>query len=189
MVDPHLVGVPDLRSTDPRPTHSPEGALVAYSDVSNILWRERQLLELLRFKLEVEQSLLASGRTRWLSHATREIEMIIEEVKQAELARAVEVSGLCAEMGIPDTPTLSALVEVLPDPWSMIFEDHRKAFLQATQEIVGLAETNRELLARGYQAAREVLATMGAERVETYGRGGLTVSHSGGGSHLLNEVM
>ncbi|CAN5337491.1 hypothetical protein BH23ACT9_BH23ACT9_24210 [soil metagenome] len=49
-----------------------KGATVAYSDVSNILWRERQLLELLHFKLEVEQSLLAAGRTRWLSHATRE---------------------------------------------------------------------------------------------------------------------
>ncbi|MEO2104538.1 MAG: flagellar export chaperone FlgN, partial [Actinomycetota bacterium] len=61
---------------------------MAYSDVSNILWRERQLLELLQFKLEVEQSLLATGRTRWLSHATREIEMLIDEVKQVELARA-----------------------------------------------------------------------------------------------------
>lgn len=68
---------------------------MAYSDVSNILWRERQLLELLQFKLEVEQSLLAAGRTRWLGHATREIEMLIEEVKQTELARAVEVSALC----------------------------------------------------------------------------------------------
>ena len=38
------------------------------SDVSNILWRERQLLELLLFKLEEEQLVLASGRARWLSH-------------------------------------------------------------------------------------------------------------------------
>lgn len=162
---------------------------MAYSDVSNILWRERQLLELLQFKLEVEQSLLAAGRTRWLGHATREIEMLIDEIKQVEVVRAVEVSGLCVEMGIGETPTLKALCEVLPSPWAGIFEEHRQAFLLATQEIVGLAETNRELLARGYQAAREALATMGAERVETYGPGGLSVARAGREARLLDEVM
>lgn len=162
---------------------------MAYSDVSNILWRERQLLELLQFKLEVEQSLLATGRTRWLSHATREIEMIIDEVKQVEVVRAMEVQALCDQLGLVDLPTLSSLVGALPEPWSGIFEEHRQAFLLATQEIVGLAESNRELLARGYSAAREALATLGAERVETYGRGGLSVARSGVGAHLLDEVM
>jgi len=161
---------------------------VAYSDVSNILWRERQLLELLMFKLEVEQCLLASGKTRWLAHATREIEMIIDEVKQAELARSLEVNQLCSLLGVSDVPTLRALVEVAPDPWNGIFEEHRKAFLAATQEIVGLAETNRELLARGYQAAREALASIGAERVETYGPAGIRLSHAGS-TNLLDEVM
>jgi hypothetical protein len=169
-------------------TTNGERGSVGYSDVSNILWRERQLLELLQFKLEVEQTLLAAGRTRWLPHATREIELLIEEVKQVELARSIEVSALCADLGVDQAPTLSALIGYLPDPWSTIFEDHRQAFLQATQEIVGLAETNRELLARGYNAAREALASMGAERVETYGREGLTVSR-GGGARLLDEVM
>ena len=40
---------------------------MSLSEVSNILWRERQLLELLVFKLEEEQFVLASGRTRWLA--------------------------------------------------------------------------------------------------------------------------
>ena len=47
------------------------------SEVSNILWRERQLLELLLFKLEEEQLLLVNGRTRWLSHAAKEIEDVL----------------------------------------------------------------------------------------------------------------
>lgn len=88
-----------------------------------------------------------------------------------------------------EAPTLKVLVAHLPEPWSGIFEDHRQAFLLATQEIVGLAETNRELLARGYQAAREALASLGAERVETYGPGGLSVARSGQKTHLLDEVM
>ena len=34
--------------------------------LSQILWRERELLDTLLFKLEEEQMVLASGRTRWL---------------------------------------------------------------------------------------------------------------------------
>ena len=41
-------------------------------DLSLILWRERELLETMLYKLEVEQLVLSSGRTRWLAHATRE---------------------------------------------------------------------------------------------------------------------
>lgn len=112
--------------------------LAGFGAVSNILWRERQLLELLHFKYEVEQSLIATGRTRWLSHATREIEMIIEEMKQAELIRSLEVSALCEEMGVIEIPTLSAFTAVLPPPWAGIFNEHRRAFLEATQGIRGL---------------------------------------------------
>ncbi|HEX4777551.1 MAG TPA: flagellar protein FlgN, partial [Acidimicrobiia bacterium] len=55
---------------------------MSLSDVSNILWRERQLLELLLFKLEEEQMILAGGRTRWLPHATREVETVLGELKR-----------------------------------------------------------------------------------------------------------
>ena len=40
---------------------------MSLSEVSNILWRERRLLELLVFKLEEEQLMLASGRSHTLS--------------------------------------------------------------------------------------------------------------------------
>jgi len=50
------------------------------SEVSSILWRERQLLELLLFKLEEEQLLLAAGRTRWLPHATREVDRVLAQL-------------------------------------------------------------------------------------------------------------
>src|SRR5947208_14865166 len=79
------------------------------SEVSNILWRERQLLELLLFKLEEEQLVLASGRSRWLSHATREVEMVLAEIKQAELARSIEVDAAAAELGLEASPSLRGL--------------------------------------------------------------------------------
>ena len=61
---------------------------MSLSEVSNILWRERQLLELLVFKLEEEQLVLAAGRNRWLPHATREVETVLGEIKRIELERA-----------------------------------------------------------------------------------------------------
>src|SRR4051794_6621516 len=41
---------------------------VNLTDLSSVLWRARELLELLLFKLEEEQLLLASNRSRWLAH-------------------------------------------------------------------------------------------------------------------------
>jgi hypothetical protein len=141
---------------------------VELRDVSNILWRERHLLDLLLFKLEEEQLLLAAGRTRWIAQATREVEMVLEEIKQTELSRAMVVDQVAPGLGLEPGPSLRALAEAAPDPWSTLLSEHRAAFLTATEEIVALAQTNRELLTQGQQAARDVLATLGEARVETY---------------------
>jgi hypothetical protein len=107
---------------------------MSLSEVSNILWRERQLLELLVFKLEEEQLLLASGRTRWLSHATREVETVLAEIKRVELERAMAVVGASRELGLSDTPSLRELAAVAPVPWDGIFGEHRRALLTLAQE-------------------------------------------------------
>ncbi len=44
---------------------------MAASELSAQLWKERELLELLLFKLEEEQLLLIAGKSRWISHARR----------------------------------------------------------------------------------------------------------------------
>jgi hypothetical protein len=134
---------------------------MSLSEISNILWRERRLLDLLVFKLEVEQLVLASGRTRWLSHATREVEKILEEAKCVELERAMAVEGSAGELGISDTPTLRELAAVAPTPGVGIFAEHRRSLLLLTREIDALTKANRDLLRRGRQSAREELASLG----------------------------
>jgi hypothetical protein len=120
------------------------------SEVSNILWRERQLLELLLFKLEEEQLLLINGRTRWLSHAAKEIEDVLDAIRMAELVAAA------------------------PAPWAHILDEHRQAFLVSTEEINGMASSNRELIARGQRDVHDTLAWLGEERDETYAPDGST---------------
>lgn len=141
---------------------------MALSDVSNILWRERQLLELLVFKLEEEQLVLASGRARWLAHATREVETVLGEIKRVELERAVQVADAGRELGISGAPTLRELAELTPTPWDGIFGEHRRALLSLAQEIDAITKSNRDLLARGDRAAREALVAMGEIDIEAY---------------------
>ena len=145
------------------------------ADLSSILWREREMLELLLFKLEEEQLVLTAGRTRWLAHATREVEMVLEQIRQTEVMRAAEVTALGSELGLGANPSLSQLAEAIGAPWSDMFQQHRKAFLAMTAEITTLAEANRDLLTTGQRAVRETMMAV-AGSVETYGRRGETVA-------------
>src|SRR3982751_5661207 len=97
------------------------------ADLSSILWREREMLELLLFKLEEEQLVLAGGRTRWLAHATREVEVVLDQIRQTEVLRAAEVEVVGAELDLGTNPSLTALSEAVGDPWAGIFREHRKA--------------------------------------------------------------
>ncbi len=138
------------------------------AEVSTVLWTERELLELLLFKLEEEQLVLASGRARWLSHTTREVEMVLDQIRKAELARAVAVDELAAELGLPTGPSLTALSTASPPPWNEMLLDHRRAFMALTDEISELSRTNRELLGTAARSSREALMGLTGDTEETY---------------------
>ena len=70
--------------------------------LSQILWRERELLETLLFKLEEEQMVLAGGRTRWLTRAAREVENVLDTIRETEILRAVAAEEVAAELGLPE---------------------------------------------------------------------------------------
>lgn len=169
------------------------------SEVSNILWRERQLLQLLLFKLETEQLILSAGRTRFLSDATREVEMVINELKDTELLRAVAVDSLAAELGLGPSPSLRELTAAVPAPWDNIFEEHRKAFLSDTQEIFTMAKVNRELLSNGQKAAQDALAWLSSGGntnhnddegpADAYSASGAANHQTQSGARLINEAL
>src|SRR4051812_28211881 len=148
---------------------------MGFAEVSTVLWTEREMLELLLFKLEEEQLVLATGRGRWLAHATREVEMVLDQIRQTEVLRAAEVAAVGAELGLGENPSLSQLADAIGEPWAALFRDHRKTFLSLTAEISALAEANRDLLSTGQRAVRETMLAV-AGSVETYGRRGETVT-------------
>ena len=160
---------------------------MSLSDLSSILWRLRELLELLLFKLEEEQLLLASGRTRWVAHATREVELVLDQIRQGEVIRAVHTQAVARDLGVPVDVSLANLAAHAPAPWGELLRQHRQAFLALTADVTALAKGNRDLLTRGQRAARETMM-MVAGSIETYGSRGETVPVSRP-ARLVDEAM
>ncbi len=128
--------------------------------LSQILWRERDLLDSLLFKLEMEQLVLGSGRTRWLARAAKEVELVLELLRETEMLRAVAADAAAASIGLTSNPSLRAFAEAVEEPWRSIMLEHREAFESVSREIGSLAEENRELLTTGLRSARETLLSL-----------------------------
>lgn len=142
--------------------------------LSQILWRERELLETLLYKLEVEQLVMATGRTRWLLQAAKEIEAVLGTVRETELLRAVAADEAAAQLGVSANPSLQSLIDASEEPWTSILTDHRDAFLQVTADLTTMAETNRDLITAGIRSARETLLTL-TEGTDGYSADGSAV--------------
>jgi hypothetical protein len=148
---------------------------VGVAEVSNVLWREREQLELLLFKLDEEQLVLSAGRTRWLAHATREVEIVLDQVRSSELLRAVEVDAYAATVGLPPSPSLHDLAMASPEPWRELLIAHRDALVELTAAIGRVAADNRAVLATAQRAAHETLLGLSGS-LETYAPSGRTTS-------------
>lgn len=146
--------------------------------LSQILWRERELLELLSFRLETERLILVNGRTRWLVQATREIEEVLASLRETEVLRAVAADVAADELGLPPNPSLAVLAEATGEPWRSILFEHRDAMVAIAREIADLSEQDRELLSAGFRAAQETLAAIGGGMTEGYTPAGTAVVES-----------
>jgi hypothetical protein len=140
-----------------------------YSDLSNTLWQERQLLEMLVFKLEEEQLLLASGRNRWLGHATREVEAVLERLKRHELERAIQADAAGAHLRLDrGGVTLRELAAKSPPPWDQLLSSHHDALSGLVREVNALARSNRDLLASGQHAMTEAIDRLQGPSADGY---------------------
>ncbi|MFL6062414.1 MAG: flagellar protein FlgN [Marmoricola sp.] len=153
--------------------------------LSQILWRERELLDTLLFKLEQEQMVLASGRTRWLMRAAREVENVLTTLRETEVLRAVAADEVAASIGLEHNPSLRVLSEAVDEPWRSILADHHEAFVTLMREIGALAEHNRDLITAGYRSARETLMSLDGGP-DGYGADGAAVSVTDNRQRLLD---
>lgn len=137
------------------------------NELSMQLWRERELLELLLFKLEEQELLLAAGRSRWMKFATREIEQVLEGLRAVGIARVVEGDTVAAEWGAPEGASIRQLIEHAPEgAWRDVFTDHLRAMTGLTDEIGRLRDTNSEQLRAVMRATQETIAGLGDDTGE-----------------------
>lgn len=113
--------------------------------VSNILRRERNVLEQLLFKLTEEQRVLTAHDPRALAAATRAVEDVLQEVGQTELLRAMEVQLVADDLELDGPPSLRRLLEAAPSPWSTILRSHYEALRALSAEITRLARARQRL--------------------------------------------
>lgn len=128
------------------------------NELSMELWRQRGLLEHLLFKFEEEHLLLSAGRSRWMAHATHEIEVILARIRSSNLALSVAVAGVVAEWGLPDGTQLIEVARSAPtEAWREVLTAHLDALTTVTREIKALEVGNTALLRSALHSAQETL--------------------------------
>ncbi|GAA3660682.1 hypothetical protein GCM10022237_20660 [Nocardioides ginsengisoli] len=162
--------------------------MIGMDRLSQILWREREMLEALAYKLEVERLVLASGRTRWLVNATNELEALLEDLRATEVLRATAADEAAEEVGLTPNPSLTALAEAAEDPWRAILLDHRDSLIAIAREIAETSEDAKGLITAGYRSARETLLAIGGTTTASYTPAGTAVVDAPR-AHLLDRSL
>ena len=159
------------------------------TQLSKLLWREPELLELLVFKLETKQLLLTAGRTRWVQHATTEVAAVLEQLHEVDLARAVTSAELAESWGLAEDARLSDFAtRAAPDgPWGQIFTSHLSAIVELTGQVKAARDAASQLLATASMSAQESLANF-TSTAGTYDARGQAGPRSPGAPSRLFEA-
>ncbi len=116
-----------------------EGNGAGFTTLSSTLWRLREVLDQLLFKVFQTQLVVRSGELKWLSRTTRELDAALQEARHVEVLRAVETVALADRLGVPPDLTATQLLRLAGPPWDTIFEEHRDALVVLTGDIARAA--------------------------------------------------
>jgi FlgN protein len=142
--------------------------VTGFAEVSDILWRERELLDVLLFKLDSERLLLRAGSIRWLARSTHEVDLVLEQLQLVEISRALEVDDLAAQLGLRPGATLAELAAVAPALWAELFDAHRAAFRTLIAEVSDLAESNQRTLREACATSAQNVGALAASARKTH---------------------
>jgi hypothetical protein len=141
--------------------------------LAHTLWREQRLLDVLLYRMEVQQLVMAAGRSRWIERAAADVEAALEELGEHEIIRAMQVADVAPLLGLGADASLRQLVAAAPEPWGDIFRDHQQAFLELVGKVEETSQANRDLVRRSMATMRELLSPGDAgSAADGYGRTG-----------------
>ncbi len=143
------------------------------AEFCSVLWREREVLERVLFRIIEQQLILRAGQTRWLGVANSEVEAAVTDLRVTEVLRSAEADALAASLGLDSGATLAQLGAAATEPWSSILLEHRTALRELAAEVETATQDNRGLLGAGARAVRETLLSL-SDAVATYNADGAT---------------
>lgn len=139
-------------------------------ELSRTLWKQRGLIEMLHYRLEVQQLIFASAKTERLQLAVEEVESAMDDIRRSERTRDTVVKRCAAALELPASASLADIRAGVEDPWAMILADHQDALLSLVNEAERLAALNREFALRGANDARALLEEVaGSKPTASYG--------------------
>lgn len=161
------------------------------AELAHTLAAERELLELLLFKLVEARLVLSADEPRFVPQAMREVENVVERLRFSELHRGATVARLATMLGeSPDTVTLRFLAGRAPEPYRTMFEQHHDHFQRLTAEIEQVTLDNRRLASLAVQNLTDTLGAMlGAPTFATYTATGTSASPIGMRPSRIDEAL
>jgi flagellar biosynthesis/type III secretory pathway chaperone len=139
-----------------------------YEALSTLLWRERELLDLLLYKAEEKRYLIVNAKDRWLARVAREIEIILGQLQTLEVERAARSESLAAVLDLEPNPSLQQIAQAAPAPWNTLLGEHHTHLLDLVTEIRGLSDANRVLIENGLSVINDALTGARTPTASTY---------------------
>lgn len=104
-------------------------------ELTDVLDRERRLLEMVLFKLVEARHLLAADEARFLPWASAELERAVDRVREATLLRAVVAQRVASANGLPADSGLRRLIAAADEPFAAILSEQAETLQRLTDEI------------------------------------------------------
>ncbi len=104
-------------------------------ELTDVLDRERRLLEMVLFKLVEARHLLAADEARFLPWASAELERAVERVREATLLRAVVAQRVATAHGLAADAALPMLLSQADEPYAAILAEQQDALHRLVGEI------------------------------------------------------
>ena len=117
-----------------------------------MLWREREVLQLLVEHLEG-----ASEATCALS-----TESLLRSISSLELHRAITAREVAVELGLAGEPTLQELIQRGPSEWAVVLVDHHRRLTSLVRQVGSLS---RVRLQDHERAGDVVMLPLGSARM------------------------
>lgn len=131
------------------------------------------------FKFEIQEVVLTSGRQKWLGETTAELERAVAALHEHDQALRDALAAAAVAVHLSPESTVREVAAAVPEPWSYVFDEHRKGMHELLERVAQLSRTNRQLLARGHAATVAAMSFLGVQVGSGYDASGRPAAATG----------